>query len=187
MLKCLRERLHCLTCHDAYLLLYCVTLWPYLNFCTCMLRTSPCFLSSSLKIYDDELRATVCSSCNPTGWKWPLLDTIHFACASWWAWNSECCAAGTFCLLGFSCCLLRTCSPNSASKSASKYATTPAQLCGWGSCCMVPRVSRTTPHCMMLLPISEDMGYNQSIFYCRYTIYRLIWSNAQGSFPCSIL
>eukprot|EP00731_Ephydatia_muelleri_P026828 Em0018g928a len=28
------------------------------------------------------------------------------------------CAAGTFCLLGFSCCLLRTCSPNSASKSA---------------------------------------------------------------------
>ena len=28
--------------------------------------------------------------------------------------NSEHCAAGTFCLLGFSCCLLRTCSPNSA-------------------------------------------------------------------------
>ena len=38
MLKCLRERLHCLTCHDAYLLLYCVTLWPYLNFCTCLER-----------------------------------------------------------------------------------------------------------------------------------------------------
>ena len=27
-----------------------------------LLRASPCFLSSSLKIYDDELRATVCSS-----------------------------------------------------------------------------------------------------------------------------
>ena len=29
-----------------------------------LLRTSPCFLSSSLQIYDDELRATVCSSFN---------------------------------------------------------------------------------------------------------------------------
>ena len=29
-----------------------------------LLRTSPCFLSSNLKIYDDELRATICSSFN---------------------------------------------------------------------------------------------------------------------------
>ena len=35
MLKCLRESLHYLTCHDAYIS-YCVTLWPYLNFCTCL-------------------------------------------------------------------------------------------------------------------------------------------------------
>ena len=33
MLKCLRERLPYRTCHDA-----CVTLWPYLNFCTCLER-----------------------------------------------------------------------------------------------------------------------------------------------------
>ena len=43
---------------------YCVTLWPYIPKLLYLLRTSPCFLSSSLKIYDDELRATVCSSFN---------------------------------------------------------------------------------------------------------------------------
>ena len=61
MLKCLRERLHYLTCHDAYLLLRHLLAIPKLLY---LLRTSPCFLSSSLKIYDDELRATVCSSFN---------------------------------------------------------------------------------------------------------------------------
>ena len=61
MLKCLRERLHYLTCHDAYLLLRHSLAIPKLLY---LLRTSPCFLSSSLKIYDDELRATVCSSFN---------------------------------------------------------------------------------------------------------------------------
>ncbi|KAL5502431.1 hypothetical protein EMCRGX_G009202 [Ephydatia muelleri] len=62
MLKCLRERLHYLTCHDAYLLLrHSLAIQPKLLY---LLRTSPCFLSSSLKIYDDELRATVCSSFN---------------------------------------------------------------------------------------------------------------------------
>ena len=59
MPKCLRERLHYLTCHDAYLLLRHSLAIPKLLY---LLRTSPCFLSSSLKIYDDELRATVCSS-----------------------------------------------------------------------------------------------------------------------------
>ena len=34
ILKCLCEGLHYLTCHDAYIS-YCVTLLPYLNFCTC--------------------------------------------------------------------------------------------------------------------------------------------------------
>ena len=61
MLKCLRERLHHLTSHDAYLLLRHSLAIPKLLY---LLRTSPCFLSSSLKIYDDELRATVCSSFN---------------------------------------------------------------------------------------------------------------------------
>ena len=61
MLKCLRERLHYLTSHDAYLLLRHSLAIPKLLY---LLRTSPCFLSSSLKIYDDELRATVCSSFN---------------------------------------------------------------------------------------------------------------------------
>ena len=61
MLKCLRERLHYLTCHHAYLLLRHSLAIPKLLY---LLRTSPCFLSSSLKIYDDELRATVCSSFN---------------------------------------------------------------------------------------------------------------------------
>ena len=61
MLKCLRERLHYLTCHDAYLLLRHSLAIPKLLY---LLRMSPCFLSSSLKIYDDELRATVCSSFN---------------------------------------------------------------------------------------------------------------------------
>ena len=35
MLKCLRESLHYLTCHDACIS-YCVTLWLYLNFYTCL-------------------------------------------------------------------------------------------------------------------------------------------------------
>ena len=61
MMKCLRERLHYLTSHDAYLLLHHSLAIPKLLY---LLRTSPCFLSSSLKIYDDELRATVCSSFN---------------------------------------------------------------------------------------------------------------------------
>ena len=61
MLKCLREKLHYLTCHDAYLLLRHSLAIPKLLY---LLRTSPCFLSSSLKIYDDELRATICSSFN---------------------------------------------------------------------------------------------------------------------------
>ena len=61
MLKCLRERLHYLSSHDAYLLLRHSLAIPKLLY---LLRTSPCFLSSSLKIYDDELRATVCSSFN---------------------------------------------------------------------------------------------------------------------------
>ncbi|KAL5477115.1 hypothetical protein EMCRGX_G023860 [Ephydatia muelleri] len=61
MLKCLHEKLHYLTCHDAYLLLRHSLAIPKLLY---LLRTSPCFLSSSLKIYDDELRATVCSSFN---------------------------------------------------------------------------------------------------------------------------
>ena len=61
MLKCLRERLHYLTSHDAYLLLRHSLAIPKLLY---LLRTSPCFLSSSIKIYDDELRATVCSSFN---------------------------------------------------------------------------------------------------------------------------
>ena len=61
MLKCLREILHYLTCHDAYLLLRHSLAIPKLLY---LLKTSPCFLSSSLKIYDDELRATVCSSFN---------------------------------------------------------------------------------------------------------------------------
>ena len=58
MLKCLR---HYLTCHDAYLLLHHSLAIPKLLY---LLRMSPCFLSSSLKIYDDELRATICSSFN---------------------------------------------------------------------------------------------------------------------------
>ena len=61
MLKCLRERLHYLSSHDAYLLFRHSLAIPKLLY---LLRTSPCFLSSSLKIYDDELRATVCSSFN---------------------------------------------------------------------------------------------------------------------------
>ena len=52
MLKCLRERLHHLTSHDAYLLLRHSLAIPKLLYLLC---TSPCFLSSSLKIYDDEL------------------------------------------------------------------------------------------------------------------------------------
>ena len=61
MLKCLHEKLHYLTCHDAYLLLRHSLAIPKLLY---LLRTSPCFLSSSLKIYDDELRATICRSFN---------------------------------------------------------------------------------------------------------------------------
>ena len=61
MLKYLHERLHYLTSHDAYLLLRHSLAIPKLLY---LLRTSPCFLSSSLKIYDDEIRAKVCSSFN---------------------------------------------------------------------------------------------------------------------------
>ena len=61
MLKCFRERLHYLTSHDAYLLLRYSLAIPKLLY---LLRTSLCFLSSSLKIYDDEIRAKVCSSIN---------------------------------------------------------------------------------------------------------------------------
>ena len=61
MLKCLRERFRYITCHDAYLLLRHSLAIPKLLY---LLRTSPCFLSPSLKIYDDELRATICSSFN---------------------------------------------------------------------------------------------------------------------------
>ena len=44
MLKCLREILHYLTCHDAHSISYCVTLWPYLKNFLYLLRTSPCFV-----------------------------------------------------------------------------------------------------------------------------------------------
>ena len=45
ILKCLRERLHYLTSHDAYLLLHHSLAIPKLLY---LLRTSPCFLLSSL-------------------------------------------------------------------------------------------------------------------------------------------
>ena len=61
MLKCLREKLHYLTCHDAYLILHHSLAIPKLLY---LLKTSPCFLSSSLKIYDDELSVKTCSSFN---------------------------------------------------------------------------------------------------------------------------
>ena len=61
MLKCLHEKLHHLTCHDAFLLLRHSLAIPKLLY---LLRMSPYFLSSSLKIYDDELSATICSSFN---------------------------------------------------------------------------------------------------------------------------
>ena len=61
MLKCLQERFRYITCHDAYLLLRHSLAIPKVLY---LLRTSPCFLSPSLKIYDDELRATICSSFN---------------------------------------------------------------------------------------------------------------------------
>ena len=61
MLKCLRERFRYITCHDAYLLLRHSLAIPKLVY---LLRTSPCFLSPSLKIYDDELKTTICSSFN---------------------------------------------------------------------------------------------------------------------------
>ena len=48
MLKCLRERFRYITCHDAYLLLRHSLAIPKLLY---LLRTSPCFLSPSLKIY----------------------------------------------------------------------------------------------------------------------------------------
>ena len=61
VLKCLREKLYYLTCHDAYLLLrHTVAIHKHLY----LLRMSPYFLLSSLKIYDEELRATICSSFN---------------------------------------------------------------------------------------------------------------------------
>eukprot|EP00731_Ephydatia_muelleri_P016930 Em0010g28a len=61
MLKCLHERLHYLTSHDAYLLLRHSLAIPKLLY---LLRTSPCFLSSSLKIYDDEIRAKGSFPCS---------------------------------------------------------------------------------------------------------------------------
>ena len=66
-------------------------------------------------IYDDELRATVCSPLN-----------IQLA-ESDPSWTQSTLPVHAFCLLGFSCCLLRTCSPN----SASKYATTPCSSAMW--------------------------------------------------------
>ena len=61
MLKCLHERLHYITCHDAYLLSRHSLDIPKLLYLLC---TSPCILSSSLKSYDEELRASICSSLN---------------------------------------------------------------------------------------------------------------------------
>ena len=61
MLRCLRDRFRYITCHDASLLLRHSLAIPKLLY---LLRTSPCFLSPSLKNYDDELRATICSSFN---------------------------------------------------------------------------------------------------------------------------
>ena len=50
-----------LTCHDTYLILcHSLAIPKHLY----LLRKSPCFLSSSLNIYDGELRATICSSFN---------------------------------------------------------------------------------------------------------------------------
>ena len=43
---------------------YYITIWSSLSFCTFSAGMSPCFLLSSLKIYDNELRATICSSFN---------------------------------------------------------------------------------------------------------------------------
>ncbi|KAL5489312.1 hypothetical protein EMCRGX_G018384 [Ephydatia muelleri] len=80
MLKCLRGRLHCLTCHDAYLLLRHSLAIPKLLY---LLRTSPCFLSPSLKFYDDEFRTTICSSFNiqltesGPSWTQPTLPVHH--------------------------------------------------------------------------------------------------------------
>ena len=80
MLKCLHGRLHCLTCHDAYLLLRHSLAIPKLLY---LLRTSPCFLSPSLKFYDDEFRTTICSSFNiqltesGPSWTQPTLPVHH--------------------------------------------------------------------------------------------------------------
>ena len=59
MLKCLGERLKYLQSHDAYLLLRHSLAIPKLLYC---LRTSPCFISPCLQLYDEELRS-IMSTC----------------------------------------------------------------------------------------------------------------------------
>lgn len=76
-----------------------------------------------------------------------LLGTIHFACVSWWAWNSERCASTPFCLLGYQ--LLPP--PGYAHLILlANIHPTQLHLCGWGSCCLVPKGC---------CPSSEDMRF----------------------------
>ena len=60
-LQLLGERLQFVSSRDAYLLLRYSIAVPKLLYC---LRTCPCFLSPSLKLFDDELRSIMCSVFN---------------------------------------------------------------------------------------------------------------------------
>ena len=149
---------------------YCVTLWPSLNCCT-FSEHHLCFLSSSLKIYDDELRATVCSSFN---------IQLAESDPSWIQSTLPVCHGG----LGIRSAVQPAPSAFLASAAASSglaHLILPANmqppqlsyvdeaLAAWSQGCQEQPPTDAAAH-----HDSENMGLTQSIFYCRYTIYRLI-------------
>ena len=129
MLMYLREKLHYQTCHDAYLLLHH--------------SLAPCFLSSSLKIYDDELRATICSYFNIQmaesypSWTQSTLPVCHGGLGIRSA--VQLAPSAFLASAAASCRLAHLILPSNMQPSQLSYVD---EALGR----MVPRVSRTTPH-----------------------------------------
>ena len=95
----LGERLQFVFSHDEYLLLRYSIAIPKLLY---RLRTCHCFLSPSLKLFDDELRSIMCSAFNlplPEGHPEWVQATLPIK-SVWRFGHLKCSAACSFCLFG---------------------------------------------------------------------------------------
>ena len=162
MLKCLRERFRYITCHDAYLLLRHSLAIPKLLY---LLRTSPCFLSPSLKIYDDELRATICSSFNihltesDSSW---IQSILPVNCGGLGIRSAVQLAPSAFLASAAASELAHMILPTNMQPTQLSYVDEALVIWSQG-------YPRTTAY-WCCCPSSEVMGFTSTIFYGRHTI-----------------